>query len=746
MTKRPLIIFAALAVLVLGAASPAGAQLTEVGELRVHSFLDFADGGTSTTRDDITDPKLFTLFPNTTTGQLEIWDGDSWEALGSGAGLIDLEDLGDITLTSVGDNEVLAYDNGSGTWINQTAAEAGLATAAQGALADSATQPGDLATVATSGDYDDLSNKPTLVSTLDSLSDAAVTSVGDNEVLAYDNGSGTWINQTAAEAGLAAASHAHAASDVTSGTLAHERGGLEADVSAYGGFVFISSGSTSNIKSTLSATTPPDEDNDVTEGWSAGSFWLDVTGGHLYSALDVTDGAAVWADLNGAGSFNYYGGVGTGGGVATATAGSPADVLTFLSTASAGALNINISSNDITHGDYIDFGIADNTITLTHINPSILSGDDATLMTGTAGTDGNVAAFNADGDLVDSGVAASGIAALPVADTTALVKGSADTSKQVRIEVDGVTTATTRVWTAPDQDLDFTPGSGTYSAASHNHAASEITSGTLAHERGGLEADVSAFDGFVRISGGSTAQIKSNFSATAAPGTGDDGVDGYVVGSRWLDVTGDKEYVCLDSTADAAVWFETTSGASVAFGDLTDVDLVSNAPEDKDVPYYDDASGDWIPGNIAEIGGLASANLQDDDTFAAPGANKLASSESIKAYVDTQVAAVIGAYLTPQTLTDGANISYDASSGVNAKVTLGGDRQLDDITNAAAGMSGTLTIIQDGTGGRALTLDTGYVVLAGDVADIAGMSASTVAKIAWETHDGTTFYLWVTVP
>ena len=38
----------------------------------------------------------------------------------------------------------------------------GKATSAQGALADSATQPGDLATVATSGDYDDLSNKPTI--------------------------------------------------------------------------------------------------------------------------------------------------------------------------------------------------------------------------------------------------------------------------------------------------------------------------------------------------------------------------------------------------------------------------------------------------------------------------------------------------------------------------------------------------------------------------------------------------------
>ena len=38
------------------------------------------------------------------------------------------------------------------------------ATAAQGALADSATQPGDLATVATSGSYNDLANLPTLFS------------------------------------------------------------------------------------------------------------------------------------------------------------------------------------------------------------------------------------------------------------------------------------------------------------------------------------------------------------------------------------------------------------------------------------------------------------------------------------------------------------------------------------------------------------------------------------------------------
>lgn len=49
---------------------------------------------------------------------------------------------------------------------------------------------------------------------LDGLTDVVITSVTDNEVLAYDSG-GDWINQTAAEAGLAAASHTHTESDIT---------------------------------------------------------------------------------------------------------------------------------------------------------------------------------------------------------------------------------------------------------------------------------------------------------------------------------------------------------------------------------------------------------------------------------------------------------------------------------------------------------------------------------------------------
>lgn len=52
-----------------------------------------------------------------------------------------------------------------------------------------------------------------------------------------------------------------------------------------------------------------------------------------------------------------------------------------------------------------------------------------------------------------------------------------------------------------------------------------------------------------------------NDGASAAPGVGDDSGDGYSIGSRWLDTTADKEYVCLDASVGAAVWKETTVSA-----------------------------------------------------------------------------------------------------------------------------------------------------------------------------------------
>jgi hypothetical protein len=76
-----------------------------------------------------------------------------------------LADLHDVEANgSKTDGDVLAWDDAADRWEPKalTPADIGAATSAQGALADSAVQPGDLATVATSGDYDDLSNSPPL--------------------------------------------------------------------------------------------------------------------------------------------------------------------------------------------------------------------------------------------------------------------------------------------------------------------------------------------------------------------------------------------------------------------------------------------------------------------------------------------------------------------------------------------------------------------------------------------------------
>jgi|GEM_PF-3379887 len=70
------------------------------------------------------------------------------------------------------------------------------ATAAQGAKADTAVQPGSLATVATTGSYTDLTNKPTIPTTLGSLTNVNASAPANGQVLAYDNASGKWIAST----------------------------------------------------------------------------------------------------------------------------------------------------------------------------------------------------------------------------------------------------------------------------------------------------------------------------------------------------------------------------------------------------------------------------------------------------------------------------------------------------------------------------------------------------------------------
>jgi len=132
---------------------------------------------------------------------------------------------------------------------------------------------------------------------------------------------------------------------------------------------------------------------------------------------------------------------------------------------------------DADHGDISWSGgvasIDPNTVTSTIIsNETILSEDIATdavtgseILNGTieepdleatnAPTDNQILSFDSASNGFTWVNDDTGGSSLPVADGTSIAEGSADATKEVRFEVDGLTTATTRVITMPDKDVDL---------------------------------------------------------------------------------------------------------------------------------------------------------------------------------------------------------------------------------------------------------------------------------------------------
>ena len=75
--------------------------------------------------------------------------------------------------------------------------------------------------------------------------------------------------------------------------------------------------------------------------------------------------------------------------------------------------------------------------------------------------------------------------------------------------------------------------------------------------------DISAAEGFLRKTGAGVYEaIKSNLSAAVDPVVTDDSASGYVIASRWMNTTDDKEFLCFDATVGAAVWVETSGGGA----------------------------------------------------------------------------------------------------------------------------------------------------------------------------------------
>jgi hypothetical protein len=97
---------------------------------------------------------------------------------------------------------------------------------------------------------------------------------------------------------------------------------------------------------------------------------------------------------------------------------------------------------------------------------------------------------------------------------------------------------------------------------------------------------------------------------------------------------------------------------------------------------------------------------------------------------------------TPQALTDAATISWNPSNGLNASVTLGGNRTLSFSATPAVGSYGTLVVSQDATGGRTITLPSTSNKVLGSTSTttIALSSAANAKDILNFYYDGTNCY------
>lgn len=110
-------------------------------------------------------------------------------------------------------------------------------------------------------------------------------------------------------------------------------------------------------------------------------------------------------------------------------------------------------------------------------------------------------------------------------------------------------------------------------------------------------------------------------------------------------------------------------------------------------------SGAWTPTTLT---------LSYISDYVAPvfaTANDVRAGSSSTVHVSPSALAGSAAFIT---LTDASTVAWNMASGYNAKVTLGGNRALGAPTNAYEGLSGSLQVIQDGTGSRTLSFDSSW--------------------------------------
>lgn len=172
-----------------------------------------------------------------------------------------------------------------------------------------------------------------------------------------------------------------------------------------------------------------------------------------------------------------------------------------------------------------------------------------------------------------------------------LIADENDESKKIKFDLSDLASGTTRTMTFPDSNANLIG----------NETSDILTNKTISANNNTI-SDLNKSD--VGLS--NIENLKIKLDATATPTVNNDTSEGYSIGSRWIDTTNNKEYVCLDHTDGVAVWTETTqSGGGSVLTTKGDI-LTQDASSDTRLPIG--TNGQILVADSAQTTGLKWTN------------------------------------------------------------------------------------------------------------------------------------------
>jgi len=334
----------------------------------------------------------------------------------------------------------------------------------------------------------------------------------------------------------------------------------------------------------------------------------------------------------------------------------------------------------------------------------------------------------------------------PFSDATAIVKGSVDATKQVRVEADGLTTGTTRVLTMADQNIDLTPGTGSFATGAEGDLAAtamqDLVNDATPQLGGNLDANGKTIDGRVVATDGTkldgieaSADVTDATNVNAAGAVMESDYNAHTV----LQATSDNTPVPI-TIAEQTVVGRITAGnikgltatelrtlinvESGATADQSNAEIKTAYEANADTNEFSDAEQTKLAGveasadvtdttNVTAAGAVMDSEILDEDNMASDSATKVASQQSIKAYVDAAMGGVVSPFV-PQ----GLKLSHDTDTDHDVNVTAGQCRDATDAVNMILTSEITKQIdaawaVGDDAGGMdtgSVTTDTNYYV------------------------------------